>query len=210
MQRWRRSRRSLTDHGHDEVSDEALLARARADDPLAFRALVERHESVVAATAIGMLGPGADAEDVGQETFVRFYRSMDRFRGDAALGTYLVRIAMNLSLNALQRRKRLAGRFLIWDQDDFSRGEAAGGLAEETPEFTDAAVAGERRRRVRAAIDALDPKHRAVVVLRMLEGYSTRETAAILGVREGTVLSRLARAKARLKEMLKPWVDDDA
>ncbi|RMH54101.1 MAG: sigma-70 family RNA polymerase sigma factor, partial [Bacteroidetes bacterium] len=87
-------------------SDETLVARARQGDEQAFRNLVERYESTVAATVIGMLGAGPEAEDVGQETFIRFYRALHQFRGEAAVGTYLTRIAINLSLNALKRRRR--------------------------------------------------------------------------------------------------------
>ena len=86
--------------------DTALIDRARAGDEAAFRGLVERYESQVAATVVGMLGPGDEADDVGQETFVRFYQALSKFRGEAALGTYLTRIAMNLSLNAIKRRQR--------------------------------------------------------------------------------------------------------
>ncbi|SVD24097.1 uncharacterized protein METZ01_LOCUS376951, partial [marine metagenome] len=80
-----------------ESTDTAFIDRAREGDETAFRVLVERYEPQVAATVVGMLGPGDEADDVGQETFVRFYRALAKFRGDAALGTYLTRIAMNLS-----------------------------------------------------------------------------------------------------------------
>ena len=93
-------------------SDETLLAGARAGDDRAFASLVERYEARVAATVVGMLGPGDEAEDVGQETFIRLYRYLDRYRGDASLGTYLTRIAMNLSLTALRKRKRWFSRFV--------------------------------------------------------------------------------------------------
>jgi RNA polymerase sigma-70 factor (ECF subfamily) len=191
----------VTGHAEDEASDAALLERAKAGDPLAFRALVERHEPAVAATTIGMLGAGPDAEDVGQETFVRFYRSLDRFRGDAALRTYLTRIAMNLALNAIRRRTRFTARFLRLDPGTPGHEPATG--------EPDPAGARDRRRQVRAALDALDPRHRAVVVLRLIEGYSTRETAAILDVPEGTVLSRLSRARKRLADHLRPWMGLD-
>ncbi len=72
-----------------------LLRRAREGDDRAFRELVHRYEDRVAATIIGMLGPGPDAEDVGQETFIRLYRSLDGFRGDSSLATYVTRIAIN-------------------------------------------------------------------------------------------------------------------
>ncbi len=183
----------------DGSADRELLERAREGDARAFRALVERHESAVAAIVIGMLGPGPDAEDVGQETFVRLYRSLDRFRGDAALRTYLTRIAINLSLNARKRRKRGVERF---DSLDTAPSEAT---RVEGPDLERL----EARRVVRAALDRLDARHRAVVVLRMIEGYSTRETAGILQIPEGTVLSRLSRGMQKLEVELASYVADE-
>ena len=181
----------------DGVSDRELLDRARGGDDRAFRLLIERHEGRVASVVTAMLGPGDEAEDVGQETFIRFYRSLDRFRGEAALGTYLTRIAINLSRNALRRGRRQAARFESRDAPGFRTAESAAGTEEE--------VAGrERVGRVRRAVDRLDSKHRAVVVLRMIEGYSTKETAAILEIPEGTVLSRLSRAMRKLEADLGP------
>jgi RNA polymerase sigma-70 factor (ECF subfamily) len=180
----------------DGVSDRELLDRARHGEERAFRLLVERYEPKVASVVIAMLGPGDDAEDVGQETFIRFYRSIDRFRGEASLGTYLTRIAINLSRNALRRGRRQAARFQSRDDPAFR----AAGSAVATEEV-------ERRGRVlrvRRAIDRLDGRHRAVVVLRMMEGYSTKETAAILEIPEGTVLSRLSRAMKKLEAYLGP------
>lgn len=174
-------------------SDAALLAAARGGDPHAFRFLVERYEAVVAATVIGMLGRGDDADDVGQETFIQLYRSMDRFRGEASLGTYLRRIAMNLSLNALKRRKRFAWRFLSRDRDD---------LALPEPAVEPVGDAWQVRERVQAALALLAPQHRSVVVLRMLDGCSTREAAEILEIPEGTVMSRLSRAMKELERHL--------
>ena len=91
------------------------MARASAGDAAAFRQLVDRYQPIVASVVIGMLGAGDDAEDVGQETFIRFYAALTQFRGDASLSTYLRRIAMNLSLNALKRRKRSWLRFISRD-----------------------------------------------------------------------------------------------
>jgi RNA polymerase sigma-70 factor (ECF subfamily) len=170
--------------------DDVLIAAAVAGDPHAFRLLVDRYEGLVAGTVVGMLGPGDDADDVGQETFIRLYRSLDRFRGESALGTYLHRIAVNLSLNALKRRKRLSVRLISRDR-----------TREAVPEpHTDpgAGDAWQKREHVQAAIGRLAPHHRAVVVLRMIEGCSTRETAEILELPEGTVMSRLSRAMKEL------------
>jgi RNA polymerase sigma-70 factor (ECF subfamily) len=191
----------------DGVSDRELLERARAGDERAFGLLVERHESAVASVVTAMLGPGEDAEDVGQETFIRFYRSMDRFRGEAALKTYLTRIAINLSRNARKSGSRQAARFASRD-DLGSRSEERSFPATATQGGDDGEEIErrERERQVRRAIDRLDGKHRAVVVLRMIEGYSTKETAAILEVPQGTVLSRLSRAMRKLELDLDPYV----
>lgn len=183
-------------------SDADLIARVRDGDVDAFRHLVERYQDAVAGVVVGMLGSGPDADDVGQETFVRFYRSIDRFRGDAALLTYLTRIAMNLSLNELKRRKRRERRMLRIH-------ERAPELESPSEPPDDAVLRKDRVRAVRDAIDRLDEKHRAVVTLRIIRGLSTKETATALGVPEGTVLSRLARGRQKLEGDLKSWVNDD-
>jgi RNA polymerase sigma-70 factor (ECF subfamily) len=185
-------------------SDFRLVDLAKKGDRDAFRRIVERHEAAVAAVVIGMLGTGDEADDVGQETFVRFYRSLSKFRGDAALRTYLSRIAMNLSLNALKRRKKEAGRTLRL------------GSEPDAPAFADPQMGPERilerdeiQRAVRAAIQGLDEKHRSVVSLRMLQGMSTKEAAEVLGLPEGTVLSRLSRAMKKLEAELEPWMHEE-
>jgi RNA polymerase sigma-70 factor (ECF subfamily) len=185
---------------NDRIPDADLLERARGGDHAAFRTLVERYENVVAATVIGMLGPGAEAEDVGQETFIRFYAALTRFREEASLKTYLTRIAINLSLNALKRRKRFLSLHVESDlMDTIERDPGAG--------QEDRAESREVRETVRSAIDRLAPKQKAVVTLRLIDGYSTRETAEILGVPEGTVLSRLSRALKKLQPHLQPLME---
>ncbi|MEM8599557.1 MAG: sigma-70 family RNA polymerase sigma factor [Bacteroidota bacterium] len=178
-------------------SDAALIRQVRQGDPRAFRVLVERYEGQVAATVIGMLGRGPEADDVGQETFVRFYEALDRFRGEASVGTYLTRIAINQSLKALRKRRSWTRRFVPQSR-----------LAAPLPDPPDPTTAldhldrRERETLVHEAVQALRPKHRAVVVLRMLQGLSTNETAAALGIPPGTVMSRLARGLAALREPL--------
>lgn len=181
--------------GLADTDDQELVTLALGGNDGAFRILVERYERVVAATVIRMMGPGDDAEDVGQETFIRFYRALGSFRGDASIKTYLTRIAMNLSLNALKRRRRMSARFVSRDQS---------GYPPPDPVTDGRATIGttETQEAVTRAIQALKPKHRSVVVLRMIEGYSTREAAEILGIPEGTILSRLARGLDALKPLL--------
>jgi RNA polymerase sigma-70 factor, ECF subfamily len=182
------------------MTDAELLSRARGGDDQAFGVLVHRYERAVAATVIGMLGPGDDADDVGQETFIRFHRALGRFRGDSSLKTYLVHIAMNLSINALRSRRRSLLRFVSRDEHEQAD------LPEPRVGPDGEVDAAELDEHVRAAIARLGEKHRAVVVLRLFQECSTRETAAILGVPEGTVLSRLSRAMQELHTHLAPYV----
>lgn len=178
-------------------SDQELLDLARAGDQRAFRLLVERFEPKVAATVVGMLGSVPEADDVGQEVFVRFYRSMDRFRGESSLATYLTRIAINQSIKALKRRQSWMKRFTAIDATIESRSA--------TDEHLERA---EQAEMVERALSRLSPDHRAVVVLRLIEGYSTRETAGILGIPEGTVMSRLSRSVDALGRILRPEVEN--
>ncbi len=186
-----------------ELTDAELIARSRGGDEQAFRLIVERYQGVVAATVIGMLGKGDDADDVGQETFIRFHRALHDFREESTLKTYLVRIAMNLSLNALKRQKRSALRFISRDQTSMPLPEPVVEAAHDDEHEERVAV-------VRNAVDALGPRHKPVVLLRMIQKLSTRETADALGIPEGTVLSRLSRAMQELSKALAPYVRSGA
>lgn len=174
------------------MNEEELVQAARAGDDEAFREIVKRHEPAVARTVIGMLGNSPEAEDVGQETFIRFYRALPAFRGESSVATYLTRIAINLSLNELKRRKRMAGRLSAKPVEEH------GNIADEKQDIYGMMERG----RVRRAIDQLDEKSRSVVVLRLMDGYSTEETSRILKIPVGTVLSRLSRAQMKLRDIL--------
>jgi RNA polymerase sigma-70 factor (ECF subfamily) len=177
------------------LTDDQLIQASREGDENAFKQLIKQYESRVAATVIGMLGNCPEAEDVGQETFIRFYNHLDKFRGDASVGTYLTRIAINLSLNELKRRKRKSLVFFRkLSDEDFD-------IADESNEtgFDD------NKELVQQSIQKLEPKFRSVVVLRLMDGYSTAETAEILKLPLGTVLSRLARGQQKLKKILSPY-----
>lgn len=173
--------------------DARLLNDARNGNRNSFRLLVDKYHGQVAAAVIGMLGPSPEARDIGQETFVRFYQSLDRFRGDAAVGTYLTRIAMNLCLNEIRRRKRHARlRSEAWEE---------GTRTVDGRDFTEAR---DMHDKTRAAILRLDPNFRAVVVVCWIEERTVREAADILGIPLGTALSRLHRARQQLRGWLDP------
>lgn len=168
-------------------ADSELINETLTGDMAAFRMLVERHEGKVAGVVKGLLGDVPEADDVGQEVFIRLYESLASFRGDAALGTYVTRIAINLSLNELKRQKRKATRF---------------GSLREAEEKETASADDALHELLHREIENLEPEYRTVVILRMIEGYSVQETAALLNVPVGTVMSRLHRAQKKLKETI--------
>ena len=168
----------------DQHSDDELVERSRIGDAQAFKELVVRHERRIAGVVQSMLGVTPEAEDVGQEVFVRFFKALDKFRGEAAVSTYLMRIAINLSLNEIKIRKRKTFLFARLEE---------GHSINIPDDKTDI------KEIVMVEVKRLDPDFQAVVTLRMIEGYSTEETAEILGIPLGTVLSRLSRAQKRLK-----------
>jgi RNA polymerase sigma-70 factor (ECF subfamily) len=173
--------------------EQGLLDRARQGDHRAMEEIIVRYEQPVAATVTGILGFSPEVDDIGQETFVRFFRAMGRFRGDSRIGTYIIRIAINLSRTELKRRKRFAG----WPEAEFSDGANAVPRSGRSPEAD-----GDSRSLVRKGLQRLEPKFRTVVVLRLISGYSTQETAKILRLPQGTVLSRLSRGQAKLREII--------
>ena len=96
-------------------TDEELVERSKQGDAQAFKELVVRHEGKVAGVVHSMLGATPEAEDVGQDVFIRFYQALDKFKGESAVSTYLIRIAINLSLNEIKRRKR---RFSLFAKEE--------------------------------------------------------------------------------------------
>ena len=133
-------------------------------------------------------------EDIGQEVFVKLYNSLKDFRGEAKLSSYIQKIAVNLTLNEIKRRKRFFSTFSNVEGEEVYE-----------IEFADSADAEQREAKeiVHKALMRLEPKFRVIVVMRMLQGYSTKETAEILNLPLGTVLSRLSRAQDQLRDILK-------
>jgi len=180
-------------------TDTELISEVRNGNNTAFKQIVMRYESLVASTVMGMLGQCQEAEDIGQETFIRFYKNINKFRGESELGTYLTRIAINLSLNELKRRKRKLKIFRHIDENEEKK------LGSEDTKFVDK----EKKIIIQRAIKKLKPEFRSVLVLRLISGYSPEETAKILGIPVGTVFSRLARAQKKLSVLLKTYLKEE-
>jgi RNA polymerase sigma-70 factor (ECF subfamily) len=158
---------------------------------LAFEQLLDRYERQVYATALRMLGRREDAQDAAQEVFLRLYRHMGRIEA-AAVSPWLYRVTVNVCRDALRKRMVQPAQ---WPEVDFDPADPGAG-----PDA--AAGLGERKRMVAAALERLSPKERAAVLLRDLEGLSTRDVARALGSAEVTVRSQLSKARRKIKDMI--------
>jgi len=169
--------------------DMELVSQSVQGNMTAFRAIIEKYESMIAKIIISMIGNKDDADDIGQEVFIRFYKSMGNFKGEAKLGTYLARTAINLSLNEIKKRsKRWLTTTSNYNDYDLSSDEEANTI--------------DTKNIINLSLAKLEPEFRSVIVLRHIQGFSTKETAEILHIPQGTVLSRLARGQKKLKEII--------
>ena len=180
----------------DRADERRLIERVLTGDRAAARGLYEAHVGRVHRAAYRIVGDEMLAQECTQEAFVRAFARLDRFRGDSALATWLTRIALTVSLNAVRRRRRVDARELALDA-----AEAAGRPAAEP------GVEPDLRARIAESIDALPEIYRTVVVLHDVEGYTHAEIGDLLGVPEGTCKTRLFVARRRLREMLADYVE---
>jgi RNA polymerase sigma-70 factor (ECF subfamily) len=176
--------------------DIALAERARRGDERAFEELVRMHQGIAFRTAYLLTGSAADAEDSAQVGFVKAWRALPRFRRGAPFKPWLLRIVANEAHN----RRRSAGRRSALEL----RATAARPPGDAAPSPEGAALGQERQQELLAAVQRLDERDRDVLTCRYFLELSEDETAAILGIRRGTVKSRTARALARLRSEVEP------
>ena len=188
---------------HDEagrLADQDLVARIRGGDGGAFELLMRRHNRMMFRAARSILGNDAEAEDAVQEAYVRAYRALDGFRGEAKLSTWLTRIAVN---EALGRRRAGAREVVLAEVPVDAAHEAAPEWDRppgESPE--EATMRKELGEVLEASVDRLPQDYRTVFMLRVIEGLSERETAQALDIGTALVKVRLFRARALLRRML--------
>ena len=184
--------------------DRELLGRAQAGDMSAFEALVGRHEEKVYGLALRMTRSEADAAEITQDTFLSAYQHLNEFRGEAAFGSWVHRIAAN---NALMRLRRQKVVDIVSDDLASPEFTERGSLA-EAPESDwskradDKIIEDELGRAIQAATDALPEGYREVFLLKDVEGLSYEEISEMVGISVPAVKSRLHRARLALREAI--------
>jgi RNA polymerase sigma-70 factor (ECF subfamily) len=180
-----------------ESDETELIRNATKGDHEAFGVLVERYQRRVIGVALAVVHNQEDALELAQETFVRAYENLASFESRSSFSTWLYRIAANL---AIDFRRREGRHSIIGGEEGESEIERVGSPGGDAfAEFS----RGELNRRLRAALDTLTSEHRAVILLREVEGLSYDEISDILQCPRGTVMSRLHYARNRLREILK-------
>lgn len=189
-----------------ERSDEELAREVQQGNREAFRELVERHQRKITGLLSGMLQNPEDAMEIAQETFAKAFRSLDGFRGESSFYTWLYRIALNLAID-FRRRSRRAPAVALQDRlgnsETDSLYEDVIGDEEESRDPFARARSRELGQRVSEAIEELTPEHRAVILLREVEGLSYEEISDVMQCSKGTVMSRLHYARKRLQNRLR-------
>ena len=179
-------------------SDARLVRLTLAGDREAFEEIVRRHYGDLLRSMRRYVGAREDAEDLVQETFLRAYRALDRYDPERRFWTWIWTIAYRLALNHRARKGRTDPR--IEDRSDGSGPIGSGWLADHRP--VERIEERLTRRAFTEALERLDPEHRAVLLLRVLEERTYEEIAAILELPAGTVMSRLSRARSKLRERM--------
>ncbi len=174
-------------------TDKTLLEKAIAGDEPAMRQLWSQHSPHIDAVVRRLVGPSEDAADIAQEVWIQIFRALPTYRGDSQFGTWAHRIAVNRTLNALRRTRRLAK--LETDIDEFTASVPHGAESRLAMQTIEAAVA------------QLSPGARTVFVLHDVEGYTHEEIAYELGITSGGSKSQLFKARAKLRRLLAPLVD---
>jgi RNA polymerase sigma-70 factor, ECF subfamily len=176
-------------------TDADLVVASLAGDREAFDRIVERHRRHVYQLCYRFVGNHEDASDLAQDVFVRAFRSLNTFKGQASLGTWLYRIAVNVSLNKVSARQPQ-----MVSVDSLALGDRWTASSEESP--SDALLRGERAVRVRAAIARLPKKQRATLILRVYHDLPHEQIAGILGSSVGAVKANFFHALHNLKKLL--------
>ncbi|MDR1736706.1 MAG: sigma-70 family RNA polymerase sigma factor [Oscillospiraceae bacterium] len=181
--------------------EQDLIAQVQTGNHDAFERLIRLHEKRVYTIALRMTGDTEDAFDVSQDILLRVYSNIGMFKGESSFSTWLYRLATNVCLDFLRKRKRRRARETSLDGDE-------GGEVRDMPDtrYTPekAFEKLELREEIRRALDRISPEHRQILLLREISGLSYTEISKALGLEIGTVKSRIARAREQMRVLLTP------
>jgi RNA polymerase sigma-70 factor, ECF subfamily len=193
----------------DAADDKPLVRAAQRGDRAAFRALVMKYQRRVYQLAVSMLKDPDEAMDIVQETFVRVHRYLPSFKGDSSFFTWTYRIAANLCLDVSRKR----GRGERVDIDDETDADIEAHMDPPSAAFAGpqrAVLNEELKEKLDEALASLSENHRSILLLRELDGLSYEELAKVLGIRKGTVMSRLFHARLKMQRKLREYLGEEA
>lgn len=188
------------------ITETELIKKAAEGDAGAFRQLFENHQTAVFNMCFRISGNRVDAEDLAQETFVRAYRSLHLFRHESSFGTWIYRIAVNLSFNHIRKNKKF--RVDLFHEYGSDRNHGKVPDLPDTSHPEQALEQKEREKIIAWAIGALPEKQRMAIALQKYEGLSVQKIAESMGWSAAAVQSLLQRAKKNLYKILLPYVED--
>ncbi|MAQ14544.1 MAG: RNA polymerase subunit sigma [Sandaracinus sp.] len=206
------SKPSTRTSAQDRERDKELVALAQKGDQDAFRELFDRYHRRAFAVALGVVKNKQDALDIIQDAFIKVHKHIQSFQGTASFYTWLYRIVMNLSIDHVRKAKK--GRDLDYDDKVGRDDENVAGDGAILPTILDANPRRTVMRReladaIQGALDTLSEDHRAVILLREVEGLSYEEMARVLEVPKGTIMSRLFHARRNMQQALAEYVQGD-
>ena len=190
----------------ETASDHELLADIKDGDEAAFQEIVRRYRNPITNFVYRMLDDYERSVELAQETFIRVFTSASRYQANYSFSTYIYRIATNLAISELRRRKRRKFVSLFSPFTDDSGEAVEMDPPDLNPLQDESLISNERRKAVARAIISLPEKYRAAIVLRDVEGLSYDRIAEVLRLSEGTVKSRINRARNLLKEKLSVYI----
>ncbi len=191
----------------DAAGDHELMAAVQSGDEQAFQEIVRRYRNPITNFLFRMLDDYDRAVELAQETFLRVYTNAARYRATFHFSTYIYRIATNLAISELRqrRRRKLVSLFLPWSRHEDEE-ETALDIPDKRPLQDAELIERERRAAVARAIQTLPEKYRVALVLRDVEGLSYEDIANVLKISEGTVKSRINRARGLLRDKLRAYL----
>jgi RNA polymerase sigma-70 factor (ECF subfamily) len=194
------------------TDDLTLVKRVKTGDQRAFKLLVERYQRKIYAVALGMVKDREEALDISQEAFVKVYRYLDHFKGDSSFYTWLYRITANICIDALRKKAGARGEHVELDeavQMDTSEANigALGSRLGTNPQKS--ALRKELAQKIQEALATVPDKHRAILLLREVEGMSYEDLSRTLKIPKGTVMSRLFHARVKVQKILSEYLELD-